>query len=114
VARTLLRHLAGQPPERIRPLLPYFWSDQYGRRVQLLGHPRLADRVELLHGEEPPDPQAPSPRKLVAGYYAGKSLVAVAGVSAPALLMRYRPLLEQEPSRDASDTVSEQHGAAAG
>lgn len=94
VARGLMRDLAGAHRERTRPLLPYFWSDQYGRRVQLLGRPRLANRVELLHGEEPADPQAPPPRKLLAGYYAGHSLVAVAAISAPALLMRYRQLLE--------------------
>jgi YD repeat-containing protein len=114
VARSLMRDLAGKPGERTRPLLPYFWSDQYGRRVQLLGHPRLADRVELLHGEEPSDPQAPAPRKLLAGYYRGESLVAVAGISASALLMRYRPLLEQQPSGGTPDTVSEQYGAATG
>jgi NADPH-dependent 2,4-dienoyl-CoA reductase/sulfur reductase-like enzyme len=101
VARTLLRDLAGEPREPVRPLLPYFWSDQYGRRVQLLGHPGLAERVELLHGEEPEDPRAPAPRKLLAGYYAGDSLVAVAGVSAPALVMRYRRLLEGEARQEA-------------
>lgn len=114
VARTLLGDLGGKPREPMQPLLPYFWSDQYGRRVQLLGHPQQADRVQLLHGEESGDPQAPAPRKLLAGYYAGKSLVAVAGVSAPALLMRYRPLLEQESSPETPDNAAEPHGAATG
>ena len=114
VARTLLRDLAGQPREPTRPLLPYFWSDQFGRRIQLLGRAGLADRVELLHGEEPADPQAPAPRKLLAGYYAGDSLVAVAGISAPALVMRYRSLLEHEPSRENSDIASKHHHVTTG
>ena len=96
VARVLIRDLAGKPRGPVRPLLPYFWSDQYGRRVQLLGHPGLAERVELLHGEEPDDPRTPAPRKLLAGYYAGDCLVAVAGISATAFVMRYRRLLEHE------------------
>ncbi len=82
------------------PLLPYFWSDQFGRKVQLLGRPGLADSVELLHGEEPADPDAPAPRKLLAGYFAGDELVAIAGISAPALLGRYRPLLNARASRE--------------
>ncbi len=71
VARSLVRDLAGEPPEPFEPLLPYFWSDQFGRKVQLLGRPGLADSVELLRGEDPADPEAPAPRKLLAGYFAG-------------------------------------------
>ncbi|MCW2547835.1 MAG: hypothetical protein JWN96_2295 [Mycobacterium sp.] len=93
MARTLVRDLAGEAPEPTEPLLPYFWSDQFGRKVQLLGRPGLADTVEILHGAEPDDPTEPAPRKLLAGYFAGDRLVAVAGISAPALLGRYRPLL---------------------
>jgi NADPH-dependent 2,4-dienoyl-CoA reductase/sulfur reductase-like enzyme len=114
VASTLLRDLAGEPREPIRSLLPYFWSDQYGRRVQLLGHPGRADRVRLLNGAEQADPQAPAPRKLLAGYYAGDSLVAVAGVSAPALVAQYRPLLETDASRENRQRLSEHHDVAAG
>jgi NADPH-dependent 2,4-dienoyl-CoA reductase/sulfur reductase-like enzyme len=93
MARALVRDLAGEEPEPTEPLLPYFWSDQFGRKVQLLGRPGLADTVEILHGAEPDDPTEPAPRKLIAGYFAGDRLVAVAGISAPALLGRYRPLL---------------------
>ncbi len=102
VARAIVRDLAGEPPEPFEQLLPYFWSDQFGRKVQLLGRPGLADSVELLRGEDPADPEAPAPRKLLAGYFAGDKLVAVAGISAPALLMRYRPLLLEQATRDAT------------
>ncbi len=100
LARTLVRDLAGESPEPVAPLLPYFWSDQFGRKVQLLGRPGLADAVEVLHGEEPDDPDAPAPRKLLAAYFAGDRLVAIAGISAPALLGRYRPLLNAGASRE--------------
>jgi NADPH-dependent 2,4-dienoyl-CoA reductase/sulfur reductase-like enzyme len=93
MARALVRDLAGEESEATEPLLPYFWSDQFGRKVQLLGRPGLADSVELLHGEEPADPTEPAGRKLLVGYFADDRLVAVAGISAPALLGRYRPLL---------------------
>ena len=93
MARALVRDLAGEAPEATEPLLPYFWSDQFGRKVQLLGRPGLADSVELLHGEEPADPAEPAGRKLLAGYFADDRLVAIAGISAPALLGKYRPLL---------------------
>jgi NADPH-dependent 2,4-dienoyl-CoA reductase/sulfur reductase-like enzyme len=100
VAQTLIGDLSGRPRDPAVPLLPYFWSDQFGRKVQLLGRPGLADSVELLHGEEPADPEAPAPRKLLAGYFAGDELVAIAGISAPALLGRYRPLLNAGASRE--------------
>ncbi len=39
--------LLGVPLGRARPYLPYFWSDQYGRRIQLAGYPTLADEIEV-------------------------------------------------------------------
>jgi 3-phenylpropionate/trans-cinnamate dioxygenase ferredoxin reductase subunit len=94
LARTLVRDLAGEHPEPAERLMPYFWSDQYGRKVQLLGRPSVADSVEVLHGEEPPEQDATAPRKLLAGYFAAGRLVAIAGISAPALLGKYRALLD--------------------
>lgn len=44
VARTMLGEYPGTPP------LPSFWSDQYGMRVQCVGHPHFADAV-LLDGD---------------------------------------------------------------
>lgn len=43
-ARAMLGEEAGTPP------LPSFWSDQYGVRIQSVGHPHLADSV-LLEGD---------------------------------------------------------------
>ena len=33
------------------PLVPYFWSDQYGKKIQVLGHPRPTDAVHLVNGD---------------------------------------------------------------
>jgi NADPH-dependent 2,4-dienoyl-CoA reductase/sulfur reductase-like enzyme len=95
VARAIVRDLTGQDTEPTEPLLPYFWSDQFGRKVQLLGRPGLADSVVLLHGAEPEDPAEPAARKVLAGYFAADRLVAVATISGPALLGKYRPLLAE-------------------
>jgi 3-phenylpropionate/trans-cinnamate dioxygenase ferredoxin reductase subunit len=31
-------------------MVPYFWSDQYGKKIQLLGHPHASDVVALASG----------------------------------------------------------------
>ena len=42
--------LAGRTTVAFRPS-GYFWSDQYGRTLQLAGHPGAADRVEIVDGD---------------------------------------------------------------
>jgi NADPH-dependent 2,4-dienoyl-CoA reductase/sulfur reductase-like enzyme len=32
------------------PAIPYFWSDQYGKKIQMLGHPRPDDEVVMVSG----------------------------------------------------------------
>jgi NADPH-dependent 2,4-dienoyl-CoA reductase/sulfur reductase-like enzyme len=32
------------------PLIPYFWSDQYGKKIQMLGYPSPKDSVHLFKG----------------------------------------------------------------
>ncbi|MFJ8828078.1 NAD(P)/FAD-dependent oxidoreductase [Streptomyces sp. NPDC102467] len=41
--------LAGRTVERADPL-PYFWSDQYGSRIQFAGRRREGDRVRIVEG----------------------------------------------------------------
>jgi len=73
VARFIWRHPGGETPVRIEhwqiandhasaladwwvkdvepPLMvPYFWSDQYGKKIQMLGHPSPHDALDLVHG----------------------------------------------------------------
>lgn len=89
-ARTLLA-----PPgtaEGFAPV-PWFWSDQYDRKVQLAGRAGADDLVEVVSGtvEE---------RKFVAFYGRGGRVVGVLGMNQPAKVMRWRSLLEQPTAWD--------------
>ncbi len=91
VARDILG--AAPPP----PAVPYFWSDQFGLKIQLLGRPERADTVLPLHGE---GFDGGPVRGTVAGYLAGDRLVAVVGFGAARLVARYRPLVADGAARD--------------
>jgi NADPH-dependent 2,4-dienoyl-CoA reductase/sulfur reductase-like enzyme len=79
--------LAGR--ERAAPFrpVPYFWSDQFGIRFQVLGNPGGEDEVEVVNGsfEE---------GKFVALFGRAGRLRAVMAIGRPRQLMGYRPLLE--------------------
>jgi 3-phenylpropionate/trans-cinnamate dioxygenase ferredoxin reductase component len=66
--------------------VPYFWSEQFGRMVQYVGHHGGADRM-LLRG----DPAAP---RWGACWLAGGALVALLAVDAPRDLAQGRRLIE--------------------
>jgi NADPH-dependent 2,4-dienoyl-CoA reductase/sulfur reductase-like enzyme len=84
VARDIL---TAPPPRRT---VPYFWSDQFGLKIQLVGRPELADQVVPLHGD---GIDGGAVRGTVAGYLAGDRLVAVASFGAARVLARYRALV---------------------
>ncbi|MDQ0379186.1 NAD(P)/FAD-dependent oxidoreductase [Amycolatopsis thermophila] len=72
------------------PAVPYFWSDQFGLKIQMAGRPQVADSVVPLQGEG----LAGGPVKgTVAGYFAGDRFVAVAGFGAAKQVARHRMLL---------------------
>jgi NADPH-dependent 2,4-dienoyl-CoA reductase/sulfur reductase-like enzyme len=72
-----------EPPEIYAAAPPYFWTDQPGLKVQLLGWPSLANREGWLEdGELTP--------KTVYGWWKGDTLVAVALLGQPRLMVRYR------------------------
>src|SRR5215204_5117472 len=77
----IARDLAGQPA----PLdeVPYFWSDQYRTKFQVLGSPHPDDDVALLR-------VGPDANRLLAVYGRGGRLTAVLGASAPKWVMRMR------------------------
>lgn len=85
-AAVVAQRLAGKPITRHADVVPYFWSDQYGLTLQLVGRCDLATSVEVLH-----DPGVI--KGTVAGYFADGSLVAVLAFQAPRLLNRYRKLV---------------------
>jgi 3-phenylpropionate/trans-cinnamate dioxygenase ferredoxin reductase subunit len=65
------------------PTAPYFWSDQYGARLQFAGHRLPDDAVEIIDGD-------PADRRFVAGYRRHGVLVAVFAMNQPKLFGRWR------------------------
>ncbi len=66
-----------------RPQAPYFWSDQYGARMQFAGHRLPDDAVEILEGDL-------GSRRFVAGYRRHGDLVAVFAMNQPKLFGKWR------------------------
>ncbi|MGW5877671.1 NAD(P)/FAD-dependent oxidoreductase [Nocardiopsis terrae] len=79
--------LAGTGRTPFTPV-PYFWSDQYKKKVQLLGQGAPADQVAFVHG-------SPQDRKFVAFLGRGGMLTGVLGLRSTPRTMRYRGLLEK-------------------
>ncbi len=87
-ATVVARDILGAPPPP--PAVPYFWSDQFGLKIQLIGRPESADALVPLHGT---GLDGGPVRGTAAGYLAGGRLVAVAGFGAARHIARYRPLV---------------------
>lgn len=84
-ARNLLSgRLAATPFDPV----PYFWSDLYGLRIQVLGRPRPDDEVVVVEG----DPQGEDPG-FVALYGRAGIVSAVVGLSRPRSVMLARAML---------------------
>lgn len=66
-----------------KPAAPYFWSDQYGARLQFAGHRLPDDAVEVIEGDL-------DSRRFVAGYRRGGELVAVFAMNQPKLFGKWR------------------------
>ncbi|KOV60640.1 ferredoxin reductase [Streptomyces sp. MMG1121] len=71
-ARNLLR------PEQPRPYapIPYFWSDQYGIRIQAFGNLRGHDEAQVLDGD-------PADGRFLVAYRAGRTLTGALAVGMP-------------------------------
>jgi len=93
VARDIL---GAEPPTAT---VPYFWSDQFGLKIQLIGRPEDADELLPLHGT---GLDGGPIKGTVAGYLAGDRLVAVAGFGAARLIARYRALVADGVDRTAA------------
>jgi NADPH-dependent 2,4-dienoyl-CoA reductase/sulfur reductase-like enzyme len=79
-ARTLMAGDAGGEP--YAPV-PWFWSDQYDRKIQVAGHPGAGDQVRVVDGSV-------EERRFVALYGDGERLTAVLGVNRPRLVVQHR------------------------
>lgn len=71
--------------------VPWFWSDQYDRKIQLAGRARPDDEVRIVSGslEE---------RRFAALYSNDGRLTAVLGMNRPRHVMQFKGLLEREAS----------------
>ncbi|GHB51046.1 pyridine nucleotide-disulfide oxidoreductase [Streptomyces viridiviolaceus] len=85
---TLLSWGAAEPGV-LRP--PYFWSDQYGVKVQFAGHAAGADSVTIEEG-------TPEDRDVLAVYRRAGRPAAVLGMNRPRLFTRWRKQLAAPPS----------------
>ncbi|MEU1194584.1 FAD-dependent oxidoreductase [Streptomyces sp. NPDC005859] len=82
--------LAGGAVEPGVPRPPYFWSDQYGVRIQFAGHAAGADSVTVEEG-------AADDRDVLAVYRRAGRPVAVLGMNQPRLFTRWRKQLSAPP-----------------
>jgi 3-phenylpropionate/trans-cinnamate dioxygenase ferredoxin reductase subunit len=71
--------------------VPFVWSDQYDLKIQVVGHVRGDDRIEVVDGslEE---------RRFVAAVGRRGRLVGAVGFGRPRVLMQYRRLVAERAS----------------
>jgi NADPH-dependent 2,4-dienoyl-CoA reductase/sulfur reductase-like enzyme len=74
-------------------MVPYFWSDQYGKKIQMLGHPRADDDVVRVSGSD-------EDAKWLALYSREGIVSGIVTLNNPRDLMLSRPLLEEPVSLD--------------
>jgi NADPH-dependent 2,4-dienoyl-CoA reductase/sulfur reductase-like enzyme len=77
----------GHPPAAYDPV-PWFWSDQYDRKIQLAGLAAGADEMQVVDGSL-------AERRFAAIYRAGDRIVGVLAMNRPRLVVTYRPLIER-------------------
>jgi NADPH-dependent 2,4-dienoyl-CoA reductase/sulfur reductase-like enzyme len=78
--------LAGSAAAVAYDPVPFFWSDQYATKIQMIGLPDADDEVVVVSGSG-------GEGKMIALYRSGDRLSGVLAISQPAKLMGYRPLL---------------------
>ncbi|MEZ5219291.1 MAG: FAD-dependent oxidoreductase [Ilumatobacteraceae bacterium] len=91
-AANLLAEAAGDERTPYAPV-PFFWSDQFDRRIQFLGRSTDVDEIVLVHDD-------PETGKFVALYRSGDRLRGALGLSMPRQLMSFRALLAGQVSWD--------------
>jgi 3-phenylpropionate/trans-cinnamate dioxygenase ferredoxin reductase component len=93
-ARRLLAEPAfGSRPAAAYDPVPWFWSDQYDRKIQLAGRSTGADEVKVIDGST-------DDRRFVALYRRGDRVVGVLSMNRPRLLVTYRALVARGASWD--------------
>ena len=75
--------------EKAPDMVPYFWSDQYGKKIQMLGHPHPSDDVVKVAGSD-------EVGKWLALYSRGGVVTGILSLSQPRWLMVSKVLLDEE------------------
>jgi 3-phenylpropionate/trans-cinnamate dioxygenase ferredoxin reductase subunit len=79
--------------------VPWFWSDQYDRKIQLAGRSRPDDEVRIVDGSL-------DERRFVAIFGRAGRIVGVLGMNRPRPVMQYRQLIADGASWDAALALS--------
>ena len=95
------RLLAGDGPGMPFTPIPWFWSDQYDRKIQLAGRSVDTDEVRVIDGST-------EERRFTAIYRRGDRLSAVLAFNRPRLVMKFRMLIETGASWDDALAVAEE------
>ncbi|MAT03949.1 MAG: FAD-dependent oxidoreductase [Acidimicrobiaceae bacterium] len=98
VGTNLLAWRDGEPTHAYAPV-PFFWSEQYDRRIQFIGRPAGDDEVHVVAGSV-------DDRRFAAIYGSGGRLRGVLGVNMPRVVMPFRNHLEQRMSFDDAVAVA--------
>ena len=91
-ASSLLATAAGEEPQPFAPV-PYFWSDQYGLRIQYVGASRPGDEMVVVDGSL-------DDRRFVAIYGRDGRIVAALAVGRARKLMSYRRMIAERAAWD--------------
>ena len=75
--------------EKAPDMVPYFWSDQYGKKIQMLGHPHPSDDVVKVAGSD-------EEGKWLALYSRDGVVTGILSLSQPRWLMVSKVLLDEE------------------
>jgi NADPH-dependent 2,4-dienoyl-CoA reductase/sulfur reductase-like enzyme len=87
--------LAGPEASTSFSSVPYFWSDQYDRRIQFIGAARPHDEMVIIDGSL-------ADRRLTALYRRGDRLVACLALNQPRAVIKYRKLVAAGESWNAA------------
>jgi NADPH-dependent 2,4-dienoyl-CoA reductase/sulfur reductase-like enzyme len=101
-ARNLLAVARGETPDPYAEV-PFFWSDQFGVRIQFLGRAAGDEEIEIVVG-------SPEENSFVALYHRDGLFRAALGVSRPKQLMPFRKLLAERATWDQARELAASFG----
>lgn len=96
------RLLAGDGALETYAAVPYFWSDQYDRKIQFAGRARPDDELRIVSG-------SPAERRFVALFGRAGRLVGAFALNRPPALMRYKQRIAEGAAWD--EVIAQAEGA---